>query len=247
MIAATTRAQQLSGGVADLHQSITGSVVGIVISFGAGREGAVSRPKINQRLHGLQLLRLKHVQSTGRQDEMRETAVELLLKVKVIEWVDEMSPVEVGVDPEHLSEYSLADLQEVFRKSTSTTNPVSLARVGKLRQRSGGDGRVVRERDSVRIRREDVGVVNLSRDPALHERDILLCRKLNRLSRAIQPGEGVIAGTVSIELDMSGGEFHLRASRHARAGVCVANSATVLLLLVDHTYKVPQVAIVLDN
>lgn len=40
---------------------------------------------------------------------------------------------------------------------------------------------------------EDVGVVDLSRDPSLHESHVLMSRELNRLPVPVEPGERVVA------------------------------------------------------
>ncbi len=70
---------------------------------------------------------------------MTEAAVHLSLKVEMVERVDEVCPVEVRVDSEHLTKDSLADLEKFNGKATTLTNPIT--RAGKLRKRcvkSGG-------------------------------------------------------------------------------------------------------------
>jgi hypothetical protein len=44
--------------VGNLHESFTSSQVGIFVSFRVRREGAIGSPKVDQRLHRLEFLRL---------------------------------------------------------------------------------------------------------------------------------------------------------------------------------------------
>lgn len=68
-----------SGGISQLQQPLSGLVVGIVVCLGSRRKCAIGRPKINQWLHGLELLGLQHIQSAGREHKVRKATVELLL------------------------------------------------------------------------------------------------------------------------------------------------------------------------
>lgn len=104
-------------------------MVRVLVSLRAGRESAIGCPKVDQRLHRFQLLRLEHVQRAGGQHEVTEAAVQLLLEVQVVEGIDKVRPVQVGVYPEHLPEDSLADLHEVLRETTSLTDPFLVAGV----------------------------------------------------------------------------------------------------------------------
>ena len=120
---------------------------------------------------------------------MGETAVELFLEVEVIEGVNEVSPVEMGIDPKHLSKDSLANIHEVFREATSLADPISVAGVGQLCQWRGSDGWVVCKGNAADIGREDVGIIDFARDPTLHQRDILVGRKLNGLPLLVEPSK----------------------------------------------------------
>lgn len=78
-----------------LHQPLAATQVGVFVGLGLGRECAARSPEVNQRLHGLKLMWLEHIQRGGGQDEVAETAVELFLEVQVIERFDKVSPVQV--------------------------------------------------------------------------------------------------------------------------------------------------------
>ena len=56
---------------------------------------------------------------------MAEAAVHALFDIQVVERIDKVSPVEVGVDAEHLSEDSLADIDKVGWEATALTDPVA--------------------------------------------------------------------------------------------------------------------------
>jgi len=58
---------------------------------------------------------------------MTEVTVKVLVKAEVVE-VDEVSPVEVSVDTEHLTEDGLADVNEVLWKATALANPIARTR-----------------------------------------------------------------------------------------------------------------------
>lgn len=120
--------------LSQLQQTLTSTQVGASVSLGLLREGAGSGPKINQRLHGLQLVRLEHVDLGGGEDEVAEAAVECLLQTQVVEGLDEVRPVEVRVNAEHLAEDGLADVGELDWETTALSNPVAGA--SKLGERS---------------------------------------------------------------------------------------------------------------
>jgi len=86
------------------------------------------------------------------------------------------------------------------------------------------------ERDSSWVSGKDVGIVNFSRDPAIHERHVFICRYFDRLLTIVQPSERVI-----------------RASRHLWTGLNVADIHTTVLLVVNYLNKIPEVAFVLNN
>ena len=48
-------------------------------------------------------------------------------------------------------------------------------------------------RDTGGVGWENVGVVNLSRDPSLHKSHVLIGGELNRLPVSVEPSEGVVA------------------------------------------------------
>lgn len=98
---------------------------------------------------------------------MTKAAVELLLQVQVVEGLNEMGPVEVGVDSEHLTENGLTDLDKVLGEARPLANPVRLSRVCQLGEGRCSDARVVCIRDTRWVSGEDLCVVNFSRDPPL--------------------------------------------------------------------------------
>ena len=112
----------------------------------------------------------------------------------MVERVEEVVPVEVGVDAEHLEEDGAADVAKVFGKAAALADPVLAAGLvavgGFLGGRGVGDALVVGGEDHV--------VVDLSGDPTLHEGDVLVGRQLNRLMAAVEPGVGMVALQVSI-------------------------------------------------
>lgn len=130
---------------------------------------------------------------------MAEATVELSFKTEMIVRIDEMSPVKVSVDTEHLLEDGLAGGNEVTRETTALANPIALTRelrkwgvqvgrtsrnriegtrsveaAGSVSSRCKSRGaRVVCEGDAGRIGGEDIDVVDLAVDPSVHERDVL--------------------------------------------------------------------------
>lgn len=56
-------------------------------------------------------------------------------------------------------------------------------------------------RDTGGVSWEDVGVVDLARDPSLHKSHVLEGRELNRLSVSVEPSKGVVT---------SGGKYMCR-------------------------------------
>lgn len=125
----------------ELQKTLPGLEVGIFVGLRLRGEGAIGSPEINQGLHGIQLLGLEHVKSSGGEDKVAEAAVQMLVEADVVEWVGEVSPVQMRVNAEHLSENGLAHFVEVRWEATALANPVTVA--GELRQRSaeaGGSG-----------------------------------------------------------------------------------------------------------
>lgn len=111
----------------------------------------------------------------------------------MVERIDKVSPVEVSVDTEHLAEDGLADFDEILGKAAPFPHPVPVARAAQLRERRRGDCGIVREGDAVRVRWENADIVNLTRDPALHQSYVLVCWQLDRLAPVVQPSERMIA------------------------------------------------------
>lgn len=125
------------------EQFLAGGEVGILIGLRLGRKRAVSSPEIDQWLHGLKLVRPKHIEGGSGKDEVAKAAVELLLEVQVVERLGEVRPVKVCVDAEHLAEDGLADLDKVLREARALADPVGLTGAGELRERRSGDAGVV--------------------------------------------------------------------------------------------------------
>lgn len=112
----------------------------------------------------------------------------------MVERLDKVCPVKVGVDSEHLTEDGLADFHKVLGKARPLADPVRLAGAGQLREGRGRDAGVVCVRHARRICWENLGVVNLAGYPSLHKLDVLKSRKLDGFSPTVQPSEGVISG-----------------------------------------------------
>ena len=86
-------------------------------------------------------MRLQHVDLGGGKDEVTEAAVHALLEVEVVEGIDEMGPVKVSIDTEHLAEDGLADLNKLRREATALSDPVTGAsELGERRVHSGRSG-----------------------------------------------------------------------------------------------------------
>lgn len=71
---------------------------------------------------------LQHVNLSGSENEVAEATVHWLLEIEMIEGFNEVRPVEVRVDTEHLTEDSLADIDEVNWETAALANPVTRAR-----------------------------------------------------------------------------------------------------------------------
>lgn len=59
---------------------------------------------------------------------MAETTIEVLIEIEVVEWFDEMSPIQVSVDTEHLAKDGLADIEELRWETATFSNPVAGSR-----------------------------------------------------------------------------------------------------------------------
>jgi len=201
-----------------------------------------------------------------------EAAVHTLLKIEMEVGFDKVGPVEMSIDTEHLAKDCLANLNELRWEAAALTNPIT--RPSKLRKGCVESGRayrngsictrsvertrcvscagdfgtisVVCERDSSRVSRENGGVVNLARDPSLHEGDILVSRNFNWLFARIQPGEGMVPALLLDQETHINGE-NVRASGHARTRLSIADRGSTFILVMNHTYKVPEIAVMLNN
>lgn len=121
-------------------------------------------------------MRPEHIECGCGENKVAEAAVELLFEVQVVERLGEVSPVEVCVHTEHLTENGLANLDKVLGKARSFSHPVRLTRAGQLGERRCSNARVVGIRDSRGLGRKDLCVVDFARYPSLHKRNIFLCR-----------------------------------------------------------------------
>jgi hypothetical protein len=70
-------------------------------------------------------MRLQHINLGRGKDEVTKAAVHALFEIEVVERIDEVGPVEMGVDTEHLAENRLADIDELGREATALSNPVT--------------------------------------------------------------------------------------------------------------------------
>lgn len=112
---------------------------------------------------------------------MAETAIELLLQVQMVEGLRKVGPVKVSVDAEHLEEDGLANVEKLLGEAAALADPVV-----RTRQKCRcGNLRVMRKRDPRRLGGEDLGVVNLARNPPLHQSNVLICWELNGLKAAV--------------------------------------------------------------
>lgn len=174
------------GGRAELENLLSLGEVGVAVGLGLGRERAVGGPEVDEGPHGLNVVGAEQVQLRRGEDEVGEAAVELLLEVEVVKGLEKVVPVQVGVDAEHLQENGAADADELAREAAAAPDPV-LA-VGPV-----GLGRQGSTRHGGRVRGEDSIVVQLARDPPLHQRHVLVRRQLNGLMAVVQPGVRVVA------------------------------------------------------
>jgi len=72
-------------------------------------------------------MRFQHVNLHSSEHKVTEAAVHALLEIEVVKWLDEVGPVQVSIDTEHLTEDSLANFMEVRGKAAALANPVTLA------------------------------------------------------------------------------------------------------------------------
>ncbi len=76
---------------------------------------------------------------------MAEAAVHAFFQVEMIEGFNEVGPIEVSVDTEHLAEDGLTDFDKIGGKATAFPNPIT--RTGKLRERRVQSSRSCWDRD----------------------------------------------------------------------------------------------------
>lgn len=160
----------------------------------------------------------QHINLGCSEYEVAEATVHVLIEIKMVERFDKVSPVEMSIYSEHLSKYCLANINKFLRKSTALANPIT--RPGKLRERGcecswasrNGCARVrgidstrsigcasnfwaatvVTVGDSGGISGKNGGIIDLARNPTLHEGDVLVSWNLDGLLARIQPSEGVV-------------------------------------------------------
>lgn len=209
-------------------------------------ESPIGSPKINQRLHRLQLMRLQKIQRRGRQYEMAEAAVQLLLQVEMIKRIGKVGVVEMRIDAKHLQENGLADAAKLFGEARALAEPFSIGGRGGLR----GEGWVESIRDARGVRGENFRVVDFTGYPSLHEGDVLIGGQLDRFVATVEPGVGVITGSIISQLISFAKlcrTWHSRASAHLWASGRIADTCTTVLLLINHPDKMPQIPVVLNT
>lgn len=59
----------------------------------------------------------EHIESSCSENKVAEATVKLLFEIQVIERLGEVCPVEVRIDPKHLPENGLTDLDKILGKS----------------------------------------------------------------------------------------------------------------------------------
>lgn len=69
---------------------------------------------------------MEQVKSRRCQDEMRETAVQLLFKIEVVERFGEVRPIQMSIYTEHLSKDHLTHFEKLVGKARSLAQPVWL-------------------------------------------------------------------------------------------------------------------------
>ena len=116
-----------SGNAAQNEQLLASLDISVLVGLRLWWESTTGCPKINQRLHWLQLMWLQHLKGCSSEDKVTEATVKVLFKVEVVKWINEVGPVEMSIDTEHLAEDSLANIDKIWRKATALANPVTLA------------------------------------------------------------------------------------------------------------------------
>lgn len=140
----------------------------------------------------------------SKTDERGKGAIQMSIKVDVVKRMNEVIPVEMGVDPEDLLAQTLADAVEAFRETTILANPCPATRYregaieARRRSRAGRVGRGwvhgsgciggCRRTDGPGIDREDAAVLDLPAHPAEDIVDVFTCGRVSLLPRAIEPG-----------------------------------------------------------
>jgi len=120
---------------------------------------------------------------------MAETTIQLFLEAEMVKGVDEVSPIKMSIDPEYLAEYQLASASELVWESASGTQPGLAVDLGDF-VRSCGLNSVG---NASGIGRKHCWVINLSRNPPLHQHHILMRRKLDGLLALVEPSIRVIS------------------------------------------------------
>lgn len=108
----------------------------------------------------------------------------------MIEGLDEVIPVQVGVDAENLAEDELAGAAQLLGEAASASKPVFGG--AELLESGAGVVGMDSKRHCVWVGREQRRVVNLARHPPLHETHVLPGWELHRVVILVKPGIGVV-------------------------------------------------------
>lgn len=138
---------------------------------------------------------------------MAKTAVELLLKVQMVEGCDEVVPVEMSIDTEDLAKDELGRGSELAREAAAAAKPLFVGllvvlmrvaggeRIGTWGRLSSGGGRGrAGEGHSGNVGGEHGGVVNLAGYPALHERHVFVRGEIDGLVVRVEPCVRAVPG-----------------------------------------------------
>lgn len=108
----------------------------------------------------------------------------MLFKVEVIEGFNEVIPIEVSINSEHLTKYQFAGDPKLLWESALNAQPVFVV-VGKTY--AVRIFWVICERSAEGISGKYCVVIDLLRNPALRERHGLTCRELRGLLVLVEP------------------------------------------------------------
>lgn len=177
---------------------------------------------------------------------MAKAAVELLLQIEMVKGLHEVRPVEMSVNPKHLKKNGLADTGKFLGEPA--TLPYPLIRTA---EKSGiGDIGVVGVRYAGGVGWEDFRVVHFTRNPPLHQHNVIDSWQLNTfitVARLVEPRVRVVSAPgFSIQVK-SYQEGILRSGRHSGACGRIAKVLPVCLFGIHNMDKVPEIAIMLHH